>query len=117
MTYLELRQWLENNGYYDYDESITPRIIVLKNNHDETFYGMPGIDKYFINGIKVDVDKKHISLSTSEIEEFHFDLPPSFLITKKADVNDFTLKIDACDVEFGDIGHSEGRFYLMVCDD
>lgn len=102
---------------YVFSSSITPRIIVLKYNHDKTWYGMSGIDKYFINGIKVDVDKKHVSLSTSETEEFVFDLAPSFLNRKKTDMNDFTLKIDACDVEFGDIGHSDGRFYLMVCDD
>lgn len=113
-TFKALTQWLEENEYYDIIDGVKQRIVVLKENDEHTCYGLPQLDTQYIDGIGVDFKNKQVLLKTSETEQYYFSMPSKKALTKKVNIDNFAVKIDGRDFEFGNIGHSDRTFYLEV---
>lgn len=112
MNFKQLITWLENNDYYNPHHQPS-ELLVLKANHDHTWCGLPQLDTYYIDGIGVDIQNRIIHLVTSQNNQ-NFSLPGKNQLCKQTDIEPFLVKVDGQDVSFGDIGHSDRRYYLEI---
>ena len=109
MEATELCKWLYDNGYYD---EIDADFIVLVENHDNTYHGLPSLIKKQVLFTE-NPDEQTLNLVTRKYRKLKnpMKLPPRLF-----DEVQF-VTIDGKDFELNDIGHSDRRFYVIRIDE
>ena len=109
MEATKLYKWLYDNGYYDDMDS---DFIVLVENHDNTYHGIPSLVKKQVLFTE-NPDEQTLNLVTRKYRKLKnpMKLPPRLF-----DEVQF-VTIDGKDFELNDIGHSDRRFYVRRIDE
>lgn len=114
-----LMEWLEQNFFFEKLEGGRPNstLIVLSNDYDNTWYGLPSKVSNYVCGIKlVEGDDTKINLKTRTEEcEWLFNqfIETGHQFASNID-DDIEVLIDGHNFTFGDIGHSDRNYYLEL---
>ena len=114
MNAKKFKDWLIENEYPEKDRA---KILVIKDNYDHTYYGLPQKDMYEIKSLILKgTDVLDVQLEQNPIQQT--DLPHKEAPYNLDGIPDrLELKIEGRDFTLEDVGHSDGTFYVRVLDE
>lgn len=114
MNAKKFKDWLIENEYPEKDRA---KILVIKDNYDRTYYGLPQKDMYEIKSLILKgTDVLDVQLEQNPIQQT--DLPHKDAPYNLDGIPDrLELTIEGQDFTLEDIGHSDGTFYVRVLDE
>lgn len=114
MNAKKFKDWLVKNEYPEKDKA---KVLVIKDNDDHTYYGLPQKDMYEIKSFILkrtnilDAQLEDEPIQQTDLphkeEPYNLDWMPDRL----------ELTIEGRDFTLEDVGHSDGTFYIRVLDE